>query len=130
MTHSYPPVKQHTSVATGYFLVIRALQRATRNPDRTTIGSLAPICPPLLTTMVACLILGSLLLQENCRSRIFLVTVKKCSSTFNTSRYLILRIAVNVESYLECTNLYNLVSSFGDQELTTVITKWITHAIL
>ena len=33
----YPLVKQHTSVATGYFLVIRALQRATRNPDRATI---------------------------------------------------------------------------------------------
>ena len=33
----YPLVKRHTSVATGYFLVIRALQRATRNPDRATI---------------------------------------------------------------------------------------------
>ena len=53
----YPLVIQHTSVATGYFLVIRALQRATRNPDRATIGSLAPICPPLYTVS-SCSLLG------------------------------------------------------------------------
>ena len=48
VVHDPNPLVKHTSVATGYFLVIRALQRATRNPDRATIGSLAPICPPLV----------------------------------------------------------------------------------
>ena len=49
-----------------------------------------------LTTMVACLILGSYFCEKITEAE-FLVIVKKCkkcSLTFNTYRYLILRLAL------------------------------------